>query len=188
MRENPVEWLDLHCAAGVNLREKGRALRADDPVPAWERKAEVWIKELLEGVLIWSPVYRTGIEPLNHIPVEPVKPENPFYDPNAVDLGMTATGEGLPGNTPFNRLSAAVNQACLILEKWRESPPKQHNSAGRKIIDNTAHIKLARELLQKEIAKSNSEAARMAVEKLGRGLHASYDAAIQSIRKQISIF
>ena len=183
MREDPVEWLDLHCAAGVYLREKGRALRADDPVPAWERKAEFWIKELLEGVLIWSPHYRTGIEPLNHIPVEQVKPEHPFYDPNAVDLGMTATGEGQPGNTPLNRLSAAVDQACLILERWRESPPKPHDSAGRKPIEHTKGIELARKLRQE--GNSKREAARIAVKEIGHGPHASVDAAIDQIRKQI---
>ena len=183
MNKDPVEWLDLHCAAGVYLREKGRALRADDPVPAWERKAEFWIKELLEGVLIWSPHYRTGIEPLNYIPVEQVKPEHPFYDPNAVDLGMTATGEGQPGNTPLNRLSAAVDQACLILERWRESPPKQHDRSGRKPIDDAAHIELARKLHQE--GKSKRAAARIAVEEVGRGAHASEETAIDHIRKHM---
>ena len=183
MKQDPVEWLDQHCAAGVQLREEGYALRADDAAPAWERKAEVWIKELLEGVLVWSPHNRTGIEPLNDIPVEQVKPEHPFYDPNAVNLETTATGEGQPGNTTLHRLSAAVGQACLILERYRESPPKQHDSPGRKPIEHTKGIELARKLLQE--GNSKREAARIAVKEIGHGPHASVDAAIDQIRKQI---
>lgn len=187
MNKDPVEWLGQHCGAGVDLREEGYALRTDDPVPAWERKAEVWTKELIEGVMSWSPGDMMDIEPLNRIPVEQVKPENPFYDPDAVDLGMTATGPGRPGNTSLNRLSGLVDRAYLIRDRWRESPPKQHDSPGRKRIIHTDGIKLARKLLQEKTATSNSEAALMAVKKLGHGPHASDDAAIQSIRRKISL-
>ncbi len=188
MNENPIEWLVRLHQAGVDFREEGWGLRTQDQdkTDAWEKRAEEWAHEFRDGIAIWTPWDIGRVETINRPPVEDLPLDNPWHDPSIPTWPhMTGTGEGRPGNNPYSRHSGLVDRAEEILNEWRLSPPKERQKTGRKRVEHPNGLEAARKAKREGRAKSNREAARIAVEEVGRGPYASEETAIDQIRKHI---
>ena len=186
MKKDSVEWLTRWHQAGVNLREEGYELRSQDKADVWEKRAEKWAHVLRDGIAFWTPWDIGRVVTINRPPVEHLPPDHPWHD-SSIPLWphMTGTGEGRPGNNPYSRHAGLVDRAEEILIEWRLAPPKERHKTGRKRVEHPKGLEAARIAKREGKAKSNREAARIAVEEVGRGPYASVETAIDQIRKQM---
>ena len=122
MTDDPRTWLNEHIEAGFNLREEARTKL--DPGPAWERRADEWIGDLVSGVKDRSPRHVSKVRTVGDVVPENLRARHVWYDKRASGLNLTSTGEGLPGNNPLSRLSARIRRAEEVAALWEHDPPK----------------------------------------------------------------
>ena len=131
MADDSVEWITRHIQKGQNLYVEGEGLRTRENAGAWVAHQQRWWQEGWDGIAARSPSHLAKLETLGRFHPLVLPEWHLWWEPPVfVDIAVSSTGEGSPGNNPLSRHAACIERLQDIERDWRADPPDPPSAAA----------------------------------------------------------
>ena len=175
MRDDPVEWIADHIAAGIILREEGWwKLVTPELADAWKKRQQQWWDELREGVRSYSRRDFAKVDVVGWVLPKELPIWHPWYEEIPIDVRECGTGSGSKANNPLSRHIALIGNAEAIEREWRKALPATPTAAVAKPGRRPRDMPLSKlgegwaDEMQRQSKRTKIDVARDIAEREGR--------------------